>query len=134
MTSSQQPSLSSSGRQLIEAFMGHSWVQRILVFLILINAAILGLETSQSVMSVWGEQLRLLDHIILGIFIVEIVLLIYARRLKYFSDPWCVFDFVVVGIALIPATGTLSVLRALRVLRVLRLINKVESMRKVVSG
>ena len=114
--------------------MGHSWVQRILVFLILINAAILGLETSQSVMSVWGEQLRLLDHIILGIFIVEIVLLIYARRLKYFSDPWCVFDFVVVGIALIPATGTLSVLRALRVLRVLRLINKVESMRKVVSG
>jgi voltage-gated sodium channel len=40
----------------------------------------------------------------------------------------------VVGIALIPASGSLSVLRALRVLRVLRLINKVESMRKVVGG
>jgi voltage-gated sodium channel len=45
-----------------------------------------------------------------------------------------VFDFVVIAIALVPATESLSVLRALRVLRVLRLINKVESMRKVVGG
>jgi voltage-gated sodium channel len=118
----------------IETFMAHSWVQNGLVFLIVLNAAILGLETSPDLMQDWGEVMHWLDHAILGIFMAEIVVLIAARKLKYFSDPWCVFDFIVVGIALIPASGSLSVLRALRVLRVLRLINKVDSMRKVVSG
>ena len=44
------------------------------------------------------------------------------------------FDFIVVSIALIPATGPLAVLRALRVLRVLRLISVVPSMRRVAGG
>lgn len=114
--------------------MAQSWVQNGLVVLIVLNAAILGLETNQDLMAVWGEQLHWLDHFILWVFIAEIVILIAARGRSYFHDPWCVFDFIVVGIALIPTTGSLSVLRALRVLRVLRLINKVESMRKVVGG
>ena len=68
------------------------------------------------------------------VFIAELALLIAARRLGFFKDAWCVFDLLVVVIALVPATGSLSVLRALRVLRILRLINKVESMRTVVSA
>lgn len=114
--------------------MAHNIIQHGLVVLIILNAMILGLETSTDVMAEWGGVLHWLDHAILLIFIAEIVVLIAARGLNYFKDAWCVFDFIVVGIALIPATGSLSVLRALRVLRVLRLINKVESMRKVVSG
>jgi voltage-gated sodium channel len=114
--------------------MEHPWVQNLLVLLILLNAIILGLETDKGIMASFGTELILIDHVILGIFIVEIILLITARGLAYFKDPWCVFDFIVVGIALIPASGSLSVLRALRVLRVLRLINKIESMRKVVGG
>ena len=62
------------------------------------------------------------------------MLLIFSRRLLFFKDPWCLFDLIVVLIALVPATGSLSVLRALRVLRILRLINKVESMRTVVGA
>jgi len=118
----------------IEDFMANPWVQNFLVFLILLNAVILGLETNADIMLSMGPQLLFIDHAILWIFIAEIVVLITARGLAYFKDPWCVFDFIVVGIALIPASGSLSVLRALRVLRVLRLINKVESMRKVVGG
>ena len=121
-------------RTHIESFMAHSFVQNALVVLIVLNAAILGLETNHELMAEWGDVLHWLDHVILWIFIAEIIVLIAARGLGYFKDPWCVFDFIVVGIALIPASGSLSVLRALRVLRVLRLINKVESMRKVVGG
>jgi voltage-gated sodium channel len=121
-------------RDRIEQFITHPAIQHFLVFLIVVNAAILGIETNHSVMESWGEELFLLDHAILGIFITEIVLLIAARGFSFFKDAWCVFDFIVVGIALVPASGSLSVLRALRVLRVLRLINKVESMRKVVGG
>ena len=125
---------SSPWKNRIEDFMENPWIQNFLVFLILLNAVILGLETDADIMSSIGPQLILVDHAILWVFIVEIVVLITARGLGYFKDPWCVFDFIVVGIALIPASGSLSVLRALRVLRVLRLINKVESMRKVVGG
>lgn len=121
-------------REKIEQIIGHHVVQHFLVFLIVVNAAILGIETSPDIMAEWGHELILIDHVILGIFIAEIVLLISARGLAFFKDPWCVFDFIVVGIALVPASGSMSVLRALRVLRVLRLINKVESMRKVVGG
>jgi len=124
----------SPWKNRIEDFMENPWVQNFLVFLILLNAVILGLETDADIMSSMGPQLILIDHAILWVFIAEIVVLITARGLGYFKDPWCVFDFIVVGIALIPASGSLSVLRALRVLRVLRLINKVESMRKVVGG
>ena len=58
----------------------------------------------------------------------------FVYRSRFFRDPWRVFDFVVVGIALIPASGAFSVLRTLRVLRVLRLVSMVPSMRRVVSA
>jgi voltage-gated sodium channel len=118
----------------IENFVAHHWIQTGIVVLIIINALLLGMETSESIMDVYGPELHLLDHAILGIFICEIALLMLARGLNFFKDPWCVFDFVVIAIALIPASEVLAVLRSLRVLRVLRLINKVQSMRKVVKG
>lgn len=130
----QSTSSATPWRERIEQFITHRTIQSFLVFLIVVNAAILGIETNHDVMDVWGHELFLLDHIILGIFILEIVLLMAAHGFSFFKDAWSVFDFIVVGIALVPASGSLSVLRALRVLRVLRLINKVESMRKVVGG
>jgi len=118
----------------IENFVGHHWIQAGIVFLIIFNAILLGMETSPSLMDAYGEELHMLDHVILGIFICELALLMLARGLNFFKDPWCLFDFVVIAIALIPASESLSVLRSLRVLRVLRLINKVQSMRRVVKG
>ncbi|VAX08466.1 Voltage-gated sodium channel subunit [hydrothermal vent metagenome] len=109
-------------------------VQRVIITLIIINAIILGLETSQSLMQQWGGLLRAIDTIILMIFVVEIVLRIIAHRLSFFRDPWSLFDFTVVAIALVPASGPLAVLRALRVLRVLRLLTMVPSMRRVIGG
>lgn len=118
----------------IEKFIAHHTVQATLVALILLNAAILGMETSHTLMGYFGHTLHLIDELILGIFIVELLALMAARGTGFFRDAWCVFDLVVIAIALVPATGSLSVLRALRVLRVLRLVNKIESMRKVVAG
>ncbi len=121
-------------RGQIERFMARQFTQRLLIILIVINAIILGIETNKEIMAMIGDELILIDHAILWIFIAEIVVLIAARGWHFFRDPWCIFDFLVVAIALIPATGSLSVLRALRVLRILRLINKIESMRRVVSA
>jgi voltage-gated sodium channel len=108
--------------------------KRCIVFLIIINAATLGLETSPAIMAEHGETLHLFDRFVLGIFIGELVLRLYAHRSAFLKDPWSLFDAAVVGIALLPHGGEFAVLRTLRVLRVLRLISMIPSMRRVVSA
>ena len=102
--------------------------------LILLNAVLLGMETSAALMAQYGSTLLLLDKILLSVFVVELLLRIFAYRAAFFKDPWSLFDFAVVAIALIPASGPLAVLRSLRVLRVLRVLSMVPSMRRVVSA
>jgi voltage-gated sodium channel len=108
--------------------------ERVIMSLIVVNAVILGLETSKTMMASYGWLLEILDHIILAVFVVEIAARVTVHRLAFFRDPWSVFDFIVIGIALVPATETFSVLRSLRVLRVLRLITGVPTLRRVVAG
>ena len=120
----------TSLRRLLE----HPRTEWVIAGLIVVNAIVLGLETVPEVMAQAGPLLAALDTAILAVFVVEILARISVHRLGFFRDPWSVFDFIVVGIALIPATGNLSVLRALRILRVLRLITVVPSLRRVVGG
>ena len=121
-------------RQRLKARLEMPLVQRGLIALILVNAVILGLETSSTVMANWGPWLLATDKAILAVFVAEIALRLIVHRLSFFRDPWSVFDFAVVAVALIPASGPLAVLRALRVLRVLRLITLAPSMKRVVGG
>ena len=124
----------STLRDRLAAFLQQGRVQHAILALILINAVTLGLETAPSVMAVAGDYILALDKAILSVFVAEIAARLYVHRLSFFRDPWSVFDFVVVGIALVPATGQFSVLRALRVLRVLRILTIVPSMRRVVGA
>jgi voltage-gated sodium channel len=121
-------------RQRLDRWLESAPVHNSLIALILVNAVILGLETSPSLMTAWGSWLGAADRAILAVFVVEIALRLYVNRLAYFRDPWNLFDFTVVAIALVPASGPLAVLRALRILRVLRLITLVPSMKRVVGG
>jgi len=121
-------------RLSLKKFVESSPVQRLVIVLILVSAALLGLETSDAVVNSWGKWVYLFDRIIVAVFVVEITLRLLVYRAQFFRDPWSVFDFLVVSIALIPASGPLEVLRSLRVLRVLRLLTMVPSMRRVVGG
>ena len=121
-------------RQRLKAFIENSTIQRILLALILINAVILGLETSPEVMATAGSFLIALDKAILAVFVIELTIRLLVHRLAFFKDGWNVFDFIVVGIALVPASGPFAVLRALRVLRVLRVLTFVPSMKKIVGA
>jgi voltage-gated sodium channel len=112
----------------------HRVFQRFVIVLIVINAVTLGMQTSHAVVAQAGGLLNTIDHVVLGIFVVELLLRLYAHGWRFFTDPWSVFDFVIVVIALVPSAGALSVLRTLRVLRVLRLVSMVPSMRRVVAG
>ncbi|RED11376.1 ion transporter [Pontivivens insulae] len=118
----------------IRAIVEHPYFERIIIGLIVFNAIILGMETSERIMSVAGPVLVSLDKIILGIFVVELVARFVASPRGFVRDPWRWFDTVIVAIALMPASGALSVLRAFRILRVLRLVSTVPAMRRVVQG
>ncbi|MCJ7788017.1 MAG: ion transporter [Methyloceanibacter sp.] len=108
--------------------------ERFIMALIILTAVTLGLETSQSVMASFGPVLVTIDRIIIAIFVAEILARLAVQRWAFFRDGWNIFDFVVVGIALAPATAAFSVLRALRVLRLLRLITAVPALQRVVGG
>lgn len=108
--------------------------QNAIIGVIVLNAVILGMMTNQSFSAETHKTLELIDELCLIIFCVEIGLKLVAYRLDFFKNGWNIFDVLVVGIALMPATGELSVLRALRVLRLMRLASAVPSMRRVISG
>jgi voltage-gated sodium channel len=118
----------------LKSLITHPVTERVILGLIIVNAITLGLETSPTVMASIGPALLALDKAILSVFVVELLARILVHRLAFFRDPWSLFDFAVVAIALVPASGPLSVLRALRVLRVLRLITFLPSLRRVVGA
>ena len=109
-------------------------VSNFIIGVILFNAVVLGLETSETVTARAGWLVSLLDELCLAIFVIELVLKLIALDWRFFKSGWNVFDFVIVGISLVPAAESLSVLRALRILRVLRVVSAAPSLRRVVEG
>jgi len=105
-----------------------------IIALILLNAAVLGLETSPAIMDRIGGVLIALNRVIVGVFVIELLIKLYAFGWRFFRSGWNVFDFLIVGIAMVPASGPLEVLRALRILRVLRLLSQVERLRRIVDS
>jgi len=118
----------------LKALVESSRFQNFIIAVIVINAITLGLETSPTVMAAAGSALVMLDRVALAIFVLEIVLKLVVYRHNFFRSGWNVFDFLIVGVTLLPVGEGVSVLRALRILRALRLISVVPSMRKVVNA
>lgn len=108
--------------------------QRLITAVILVNAAVLGIQTSSGAVAEWGEVLKWLDRGCLTFFIVELAVRLVVYRGIFWRSGWNWFDFLVVGIALVPNAGPWAVMRSLRVLRVLRLLTVVPEMRKVVAA
>jgi voltage-gated sodium channel len=121
-------------REQIGAWIEHPRQQTFIIAVILINAVTLGLETMPQMQRMIGGLLHAIDQLILAIFVVEIALKLFARGWRFFLNGWNLFDFVIVGIALVPAASALSVLRTLRVFRLLRLVNKVPRLRNIVES
>lgn len=121
-------------RTRIAAFLDRPIVGQFIVGVILLNAVLLGMETSATLMDLFGPIILALDAACLMVFIIEIVAKLFAHGFRFFRSGWNIFDFVIVGIALVPGAQGFSVLRALRILRVLRVISVAPSLRRVVEG
>jgi voltage-gated sodium channel len=108
-----------------------------IIGVIIVNAVILGLETSPRIMQSAGSWLLALNWIIQAIFVFEIALRILAhwpRPAAFFRGGWNVFDFVVVAVALLPASGGFATIgRLLRLLRVTRLVSVFPQLRLIIN-
>ncbi|MEO9697292.1 MAG: ion transporter [Tateyamaria sp.] len=128
------PPLDTSTRARLRAFLEKSRVHNTIMALIIFNAVTLGISTSD-----WAQQniaglLDVLDRIVLTIFVVELLLKLYAYGLSFFRNSWNIFDLLVVSVGLLPSSSGLSVLRGLRVIRAMRLLSVIPQMRAVVQA
>ena len=115
----------------LQTILESAGVRKFITAVILFNAVILGLETSDMAMAKAGLLIGFLDRMCLAIFVVELVLKLLVYRLRFFRDGWNIFDFVIVAVSLVPAAQSLSVLRILRILRV---VSVAPRLRRVVEG
>jgi len=101
-------------------------------------ALLVGLETSRDLASKHARLLHGLDTLVVWIFVVEAALKMarHGRRwYSYFTDPWNVFDFVIVAVCLLPVGGTYAaVLRLARVLRAMRVVTAVPKLQLLVGS
>ena len=105
---------------------------------IVVNAAVLGLETYDSIERDAGGALGLLNDLFLGIFVVELAVRIAAhgrRPHDFFRSGWNLFDFVVIAAAFVPGLRENStLLRLARLARVIRVVRILPDLRLLVSA
>lgn len=122
------------GRARLHRFVHGRAFQNVVLFLIILNAVVLGLETWPPAAAIMNPWLVALDHAILYAFAIEIGLRFAAEGRAFFRNGWNLFDTSVVLVSALAITSGLAALRALRVLRVLRIISIFPRMRVVVSA
>ncbi|RSL31130.1 ion transporter [Salibacterium salarium] len=124
-------------RDKISRLVEHRLFIHSVMIIILINAAIVGLETFQGIYQNNQSFFYMADRILLWIFTIEIALRIVGSKPLYsfFRGPWNWFDFLIVISGFI-FTGAhfVTVLRVLRVLRILRAISFIPSLRRLVDA
>ncbi len=113
------------------------WFQHSITAVIIANAAVIGLDTSEALRARFGELFNQANELFLIVFIIEAALKLGAlapRMERYFKDGWNIFDFSIILVSLVPATGELATLaRLARLLRVLRLVSSFPELRLIVA-
>ena len=120
-----------SVKKRIKTIIESKLVENTVLFLIVLNGITLGLETSKTLTEDQRLILHYMDNFILYVFVSEILAKMSYQGFSFFRNGWNIFDFLVIGIALFPSSGSLSILRALRILRVLRLLSIIPQMRVI---
>lgn len=119
----------------VERFIERPFVRDTIMALIVINAVVLGVLTYSEQLPAWlVAVLNVIDTAVTFIFVAEIALKLFVYRLQFFKLGWNWFDFVVVGVSLIPGGSSFNVLRALRVLRLLRLLHFIPTMKRITEA
>ncbi|MGI4850823.1 MAG: ion transporter [Janthinobacterium lividum] len=116
--------------QVFESKAGH-WTIGIIV---IINAIILGVQTSRFVPENIAEILHHVDEVILGFFVIELLTKIIVSRSDFFRNKWNIFDFLIIAISLIESNDYLPILRAFRTLHLMSITDALPRTQHVIGG
>ena len=118
----------------LKDFVEGKFFQTFILIIIIVNSAVLGLQTSANVNASIGDVLSVIDTICLVIFIIEMILkMIVYKFFGYFKSPWNVFDFCIIMMSVLSGLSVLSSLRVLRVFRVFRSLKGLRGFRMASS-
>ena len=92
--------------------------------LICIDAVALGFMTSDITNVFFDNVLFILDRLCMAIFIMEMLMKLYAYGKGFFKSGWNVFDLIVVAVSSVPFASYFIVLRTFRLFRSLKYVNK----------
>lgn len=119
----------------VEGFIELPIVRNTIMALIVLNAIVLGVLTYSEFLPPWlVTALNAFDTAVTLIFVAEILLKLFVYRFQFFRLGWNWFDFIVIGVSLIPGGSAFTVLRALRVLRLLRLLHFIPTMKRITEA
>jgi hypothetical protein len=125
-------SLLWKARLLSGKVVNYEYVQIAIIFLIIINAMMMGLGTFDFVTDdPHVEQIfEDIDRVFLVIFTMEVAMQLFYLGVTLFSDGWLVFDFFIVVFSW--SFESLQIVRAFRIFRAFRLITRVKPLRDLV--
>jgi len=102
--------------------------------IIILNAIVIGLQTSKDMMADFGQELQIAEYTILGIFVLELLLKLFVWRKKFFTRGWNVFDFIVITISLLPHAAGLSIFRSFRIIQSLEMFQISPHMNNIIRA
>mgnify|MGYP001530942118 FL=1 len=105
----------------------------LIMSLICMDAVILGLMTSDAMNRFFEGGLFILDRLFMAIFIIEMIMKIFAFGKKFFKSGWNVFDFAVIAISSVPFASWFIIFRTFRLFRLLRYVNKFTRLKQMIN-
>ena len=108
--------------------------QKIITFVIILNAAVLGVLTNRSLTAEEVMLLEAIDKACLVIFTIELIAKLLVYRRNFWSDSWNIFDFVIVLSSIIFISSSISVIRAFRIFRLLKALAEFPELQILVSS
>jgi voltage-gated sodium channel len=119
-------------RRLTKLVTGFTF-EMFIMFVILANAVVLGLMTSPTMDFYYGNLLYLLDRVFMGVFIVEMLLKMFALKKKFFKSGWNIFDLIIVAVSSVPVASTFIVFRTFRLFRLFKYVSRLTKMDRLIN-
>mmetsp|Transcript_8458 Transcript_8458/g.14004 ORF Transcript_8458/g.14004 Transcript_8458/m.14004 type:complete len:362 (+) Transcript_8458:129-1214(+) len=121
-------------RLLCGKIVNNERVQLFIVFLIAVNAVMMGVGTFDFVTKnpEVDSAFETIDQVFLIIFTVEISLQLIYHGHRLFLDGWLIFDFIIIVVSW--SFSSVQIIRAFRIFRALRLVTRVKVMKNLVTA
>ncbi len=119
---------------ILENVLHWKHTQKIITFVIILNAGVLGILTERTLSLEQVALLEAIDKACLVIFTIELIAKLLVYRRKFWSEGWNIFDFVIVLSSIIFISSSISVIRAFRIFRLLKALAEFPELQILVSS